>query len=156
MLNISRPLFLSNPTKGARSTHPQLPPKLPYLTTSNLHAAATNGYVDMWIYGWAESEGEPAKFYRDYHGVQQSRKGYTDTTSATNRMAIIDSMPASPSLRSNGNGNTPKQLHIPARGIKTSCRSVSSLFEAPLSSRRSSIHKGNGLHIKHILEHSMQ
>lgn len=126
------------PDFDARSPKPQLPPKLPYLTTANLHAAATNGYTDGLTGG-----GDPAEFYREYRGVQQSPNGYTDTTGAgtTNGMTTTDSRPTPSSLRSNSNGTTPKHPSIPPRGVKNSYRSVSSPLDermANLNSAKSS------------------
>lgn len=108
---------------------PELPPKLPFLTTQNLQAATANGFIGS----VGSGGGDPDEFYRDYRGVQQSANGYTDV--ATNNMAhtTSESRMGPSSLRSNGNGSTTKhpQLasHNPppvASRMKSSYRSASS------------------------------
>lgn len=134
---------------------PQLPPKLPFLTTANLNAVTTNGYVPG---GLIDGGADPAEFYRDYRGVTQSPSGYTDTT--TNGMATAtDTRPTPSSLRSNGNGTTAKHPPIPARGVKNSYRSVSSPLDntMALSSAKSSpalngIPKTGGQSVKDLLK----
>ncbi|TVY65712.1 Rho guanine nucleotide exchange factor gef1 [Lachnellula suecica] len=129
--------------------HPQLPPKLPFLTTANLHAATANGYTNppTGASPGLTDGGDPAEFYREYRGVQhvqQPPNGYTDTnttsSSTTNGMAMPDSRPTPSSLRSNGNGTTARHPSIPARGVKQSYRSASSPLDdrMPLSSAKSS------------------
>ncbi|KAH8657401.1 hypothetical protein BGZ60DRAFT_472194 [Tricladium varicosporioides] len=115
------------------ATSPQLPPKLPFLTTANLHAVTSNGYGGGLIEG-----GDPAEFYREYRGVQQSSNGYTDIT--TNGMAAIasESRPAPSSLRSNGNGSTPKHPSVHSRNIKPSYRSASSPLDDRMTLPKSS------------------
>lgn len=124
------------PDFDARSPHPQLPPKLPFLTTENLHAATANGHNAA---GALTDGDDPAAefYYREHRGVQQSPNGYTDTTHG---MATTDTRPTPSSLRSNGNGTTAKHPPIPARGVKNSYRSASSPLNdrMPLSSAKSS------------------
>lgn len=88
------------PDFEARS--PQLPPKLPFLTSQNLQAVDrnTNGYVDRGLSNGGDRD--PDDFYRDYRGVQQAVNNYSNDT--TSGMAAGSQS----SLRSNGNGTTPK------------------------------------------------
>jgi hypothetical protein len=83
--------------------------------------------------------GDPAEFYREYRGVQQPANGYTDSTNGMAMMAP-ESRPPPSSLRSNGNGTTPKHPPIPGRNGKTSYRSASSPLDdrTGLSSAKSS------------------
>ncbi|KAG4423218.1 hypothetical protein IFR04_003584 [Cadophora malorum] len=113
------------PEFDARS--PQLPPKLPFLTTQNLQAATANGYAGPRLSG-----GDPDDFYREYRGVTQSTNCY-NITSPDMAAPISESRPAQSSLRSNGNGTTPKHPSLPqARtALKPSYRSASS----PLDNR---------------------
>jgi dynamin-binding protein len=96
---------------------PQLPPKLPFLTTRNLQAVTANGYVG----GGGDRDAD--EFYREYRGVQQSSSSFTDMAASAS-----ESRPTVSPLRSNGNGTTPKHPTIPnARtGLKPAYRSASS------------------------------
>ncbi|KAF4614305.1 hypothetical protein G7Y89_g15432 [Cudoniella acicularis] len=116
------------PEFESRTPQPQLPAKLPFLTTANLQVVTANGYD-----GGMTEGGDPAEFYREYRGVQQASKGYTDIT--TNGMAATasESRAAPSSLRSNGNGTTPKHPSLPGRMMTPSYRSASS----PLDDRMS-------------------
>ena len=111
------------PEFEARS--PQLPPKLPFLTTSNLRAVATNGYGGGLT---GSSGGDPDEFYREYRGVQQSSNSYTDITSNGMSATASESRLTPSSLRSNGNGTTPKHPSVSAsrNALKPSYRSASS------------------------------
>ncbi|KAG9231546.1 RhoGEF protein-like protein [Amylocarpus encephaloides] len=108
------------PDFQSRTPQPQLPPKLPFLTTANLQTVTSNGYASSGL----TDGGDPAAFYRDYRGVQQSGDGYTDVT---NGMTAItsESRPLPSSLRSNGNGSTAKHPVVPPRK-QASYRSASS------------------------------
>ncbi|EPE28185.1 DBL homology (DH-domain) [Glarea lozoyensis ATCC 20868] len=124
------------PDFESRSTpQPQLPPKLPFLTTANLQAVAANGFSNHGVI----DGGDPAEFYREYRGVHQSANGYTDNANGMAAMAS-ESRPGPSSLRSNGNGTTPKHPSIPGRTGKAGYRSASSPLDdrAGLSSARSS------------------
>jgi hypothetical protein len=83
--------------------------------------------------------GDPAEFYREYRGVPQPANGYTDSTNGMATMAS-ESRPQPSSLRSNGNGTTPKHPPIPGRTGKSSYRSASSPLDdrTGLSSAKSS------------------
>src|SRR5689334_16643967 len=72
--------YSPSPHNDSDLRSPQIPPKLPILTTQNLHAATANGFIGVPTSGG----GDPDEFYRDYRGVQQSANGYTDV--ATNSM----------------------------------------------------------------------
>ncbi|CAG8973145.1 hypothetical protein HYALB_00008676 [Hymenoscyphus albidus] len=102
---------------------PQLPPKLQLLTTANLQAITVDGFPGVLIEG-----GDPAEFYREYRGVQQSAHGYTDTTNGMAAAAASESRPAAApsSPRSNGNGTIPRHPSVPVRNVKPSYRSASS------------------------------
>ncbi|KUJ22914.1 uncharacterized protein LY89DRAFT_313984 [Mollisia scopiformis] len=88
---------------------PQLPPKLPFLTSQNLQAIErnTNGYAGA---GALSNGGEhdPDDFYRDYRGVQQASHNYSDNSASGMAATASESRPLQSSLRSNGNGTTPK------------------------------------------------
>ncbi|KAG0650735.1 Dynamin-binding [Hyphodiscus hymeniophilus] len=113
------------------SRSPQSPPKLPFLTTSNLQASTSNGFGnDSNVNG-----GDPDEFYRtpsEYRGVQQLSTGYTDFTSGM-AATVSEARPSQPSLRSNGNGTTPKHPSLPTvrNNLKPSYRSAS----APIDER---------------------
>jgi hypothetical protein len=85
---------------------PQLPPKLPFLTSSNLQAVTSNGYANGVN---VSGGGDPDESY--YRGVQQSTNGYTDLPSMA--ATASEARPSPSSLRSNGNGTTPKHPALP-------------------------------------------
>ncbi|XMA14566.1 hypothetical protein WAI453_007357 [Rhynchosporium graminicola] len=100
---------------------PQLPPKLPFLTIQNLQAANANGYSAPSFNG-----GDPAEFYREHRGVIQATNGHNNTFPDM-AAPLSDPRPAQPSLRSNGNGTTPKHPSLPQAhtALKPSYRSAS-------------------------------
>jgi hypothetical protein len=115
----------TSPPYNYESRSPRVPPKLTYLTTANLQAATANGYGSG-----LSSGGDPAEFYREYRGAQQSSNGYSDNGMAA---TLSESRPAPSSSRSNGNGTTPKHPTLPVarNNLKPSYRSAS----APINDR---------------------
>ncbi|EKD17209.1 uncharacterized protein L3040_008852 [Drepanopeziza brunnea f. sp. 'multigermtubi'] len=110
------------PQFDARSPH--LSPNLPFLTTQNLQAAATNAYVQPRLNG-----GDPDDFYREYRGVPTNGLKTTAPEMAAPVSSPCESRPSpQSSLRSNGHGTTPKHPSLPqARTfLKPSYRSASS------------------------------
>lgn len=110
---------------------PQLPPKINALTSQNLAAVSLNGYATGALNGRLDRD--PDDFYREYRGVQTATGSYTDITSHNMAASTADSRPTPSSLRSNGNGTTPKHPTLPQvrTALKPSYRSASS----PLDSR---------------------
>jgi hypothetical protein len=125
---------------------PELPPKLPYLTTANLQAVTSNG---GFIEGLSSGGGDPDEFYREYRGVQQSSHNFSDGT-ANGMPAITSELRPSPSsLRSNGNGTTPKHPPLPGarNNLKPSYRSASAPTDgrtAPVLTKSTSALNGFG------------
>ena len=110
---------------------PQLPPNLSFLTTANLQAVTSNGYGNGLNVN--SGGGDPDEFYREYRGVQQSSNGYTDPTANGMAATASEARPSPSSLRSNGNGTTPKHPSLPTtrNNLKPSYRSAS----APIDER---------------------
>ena len=106
---------------------PQLPPKLPFLTTSDLQAAISNGYANGVN---VNGEGEPDEYYRapgEYRGVQQSATDYTDLMTSGMAASASEARRSPTSLQSNGNGTTAKhpQLLTARNDLQPSHRSAS-------------------------------
>ncbi|KAI9053225.1 hypothetical protein LZ554_002192 [Drepanopeziza brunnea f. sp. 'monogermtubi'] len=112
----------SLPQCDARSPH--LTPNLPFLTTQNLQAVATNAYVQPRLNG-----GDPDDFYREYRGAPTNGLKTTAPEMAAPVSSLSESRPSpQSSLRSNGHGTTLKHPSLPqARTVlKPSYRSASS------------------------------
>ncbi|KAM3066907.1 hypothetical protein ACMFMG_007053 [Clarireedia jacksonii] len=98
--------YLSPRTFDYNPPSPPHPPKLPLLTTSNLEAITTNGFIDGSIGG-----GEPDDFYRSYRAVQQPEQLLTHGFSSQTDDMVAKTLEArpNPSLgRSNTTGTPPK------------------------------------------------
>ncbi|CZR51338.1 uncharacterized protein PAC_01213 [Phialocephala subalpina] len=112
------------PDFEARS--PQLPPKVSYLTSHNLQAVQgnTNGYAAAGL----SNGGDPDEYYR---GVHHAGTSYSDISTLGMAATASESRPLQSSLRSNGNGTTPKHPSLAqARNLKPSTyRSASSPLE---------------------------
>ncbi|KAE8444197.1 hypothetical protein EG329_000794 [Mollisiaceae sp. DMI_Dod_QoI] len=94
------------PEFEARS--PQLPPKLSFLTTQNLQAVTGNSNVFVRSGLSNGGDRDPDDFYREYRGVQQASNNYSDFSISGMAATASESRPLQSSLRSNGNGTTPK------------------------------------------------
>lgn len=105
-----------------------MPPKVPFLTTSNLQAVTANGYANGLN---VNGGGDPDEFYREYR--KQSSNEYTDLTNNGMAATASEARPPPSSLRSNGNGTTPKHPSLPTarNNLKPSYRSAS----APVDER---------------------
>ena len=70
---------------------------------------------------------EPDDFYKAYKGAQQSLGGYTEVTTTGMPATASENRGGASSLRSNGNGTTPKHPSIAGTrsGVKSSYRSAS-------------------------------
>ncbi|KAI9650200.1 hypothetical protein NHQ30_000213 [Ciborinia camelliae] len=86
---------------------PPHPPKLPLLTTSNLHLQAinTNGYMNN-----SDDGGEPDDFYRDYQQPNSPPVQLIDMAATAS-----DVRPTPSSVRSNNTSNPPKQTPSASR-----------------------------------------
>ncbi|PQE12603.1 Rho guanyl nucleotide exchange factor protein [Rutstroemia sp. NJR-2017a BBW] len=92
--------YLSPRTFDYTPSSPPHPPKLPLLTTSNLEAITTNGFIDASIGG-----GEPDDFYRGYRAVQQPEQPSTHAFSSQTDDMIAKNLEARPNP-SLGRSNT--------------------------------------------------
>ncbi|KAF7867254.1 hypothetical protein EAF04_005337 [Stromatinia cepivora] len=87
---------------------PSYPPKLPLLTTSNLQAIHTNGYMNN-----SDDGGEPDDFYRDYQSLSQTN-GSPDQVLDMAATAS-DVRPTPSTVRSNNTSNSSKQTPSTSR-----------------------------------------
>jgi hypothetical protein len=110
------------------SRSPQSTPKVPFLTNSNLQAVTSNGYTNRLN---VSGGGDPDEFYREYR--KQSSNEYTELTNNGMAAATSEARPSPSSLRSNGNGMTPKHPSLPSarNNLRPSYRSAS----APIDER---------------------
>lgn len=116
-----------------RSKTPLQLSNLDFVATNNVHATTANGYA---IDRTASHEDSPDDFYKGYHShtYNANESGHGNLSNGTAGSDLAHNVPSS--LRSNGNGTTPKYPAI--TGLRTATRPSYRSASAPIDERLSS------------------